>query len=345
LIAADEYGRLQGYSDSVAFDAASVDMSLGRIALPDGGFVFTALQSMTFGGVNSGPRVGPLVIDQIMYHAQEEENDYLRIVNMSASEVTLSGPGDRWRLDDAVSFKFPLGARLAPGQRAVVVGADPQEFRLRTGLPEEILVFGPYSGALSNRLDDVRLYHDFDDRSFLIDQVRYLDSVPWPTAADAGNVPITRRRLNDLGNNPANWTSQELPPGSHLGNGLFVLQFAAVLDEPLFGASYLGRGLRQAVAGDANGDGLFNSRDLVQVFQQGKYEVNEPADWLAGDWNLDGRFDTQDLVVAFQQGTYSSEARSVAVRDAALAGWPERRGSDVRLLSFQELEPWSITHN
>ncbi|MCA9167134.1 MAG: VCBS repeat-containing protein [Planctomycetales bacterium] len=58
--------------------------------------------------------------------------------------------------------------------------------------------------------------------------------------------------------------------------------------------------------GDANGDGLFDSADLVAVFQSGQYD-----DWLTnnsvfdtGDFNGDGEFDADDLVAAFQLGTY-----------------------------------------
>jgi hypothetical protein len=58
--------------------------------------------------------------------------------------------------------------------------------------------------------------------------------------------------------------------------------------------------------GDSNGDGVFNSSDLVKVFQAGKYEddVDNNANFDEGDWNGDGDFDTSDLVFAFQTGNY-----------------------------------------
>jgi hypothetical protein len=65
--------------------------------------------------------------------------------------------------------------------------------------------------------------------------------------------------------------------------------------------------------GDANRDGLFNSGDLVQVFQFGKYQTGEPALWSEGDWNGDGYFDTSDMVLAFQSGGYTSDATKPAV--------------------------------
>jgi hypothetical protein len=56
--------------------------------------------------------------------------------------------------------------------------------------------------------------------------------------------------------------------------------------------------------GDANLDGEFNSSDLVEVFQRGKYELDIDAGWAEGDWNGDRRFDSGDMVAAFQDGGY-----------------------------------------
>jgi ELWxxDGT repeat protein len=60
------------------------------------------------------------------------------------------------------------------------------------------------------------------------------------------------------------------------------------------------------VIGDVNNDGVFNSSDLVSVFQAGKYEDGIPfnATFEEGDWNGDGDFNTSDLVYAFQAGTF-----------------------------------------
>ncbi len=59
-------------------------------------------------------------------------------------------------------------------------------------------------------------------------------------------------------------------------------------------------------AGDANLDGIFDSSDLIQVFQAGRFENGQPksATWQTGDWNTDGKFNTADLVMAFQKGKY-----------------------------------------
>ena len=66
--------------------------------------------------------------------------------------------------------------------------------------------------------------------------------------------------------------------------------------------------------GDANLDRLFNSTDLVLVFQAGEYDDQIPLNslWETGDWNGDGEFDSGDLVLASQSGAYDSAAIKAA---------------------------------
>ena len=72
-------------------------------------------------------------------------------------------------------------------------------------------------------------------------------------------------------------------------------------------AQFLVSNLIGTVFGDANLDGVFDSSDLIQVFQSGRYEDSGPDDskWESGDWNGDGRFDSGDIVLAFKTGKYS----------------------------------------
>jgi hypothetical protein len=73
-----------------------------------------------------------------------------------------------------------------------------------------------------------------------------------------------------------------------------------------------------AQPGDADADGLFNSTDLVQVFQAGEFEdgVAGNSTWSDGDWTGDKEFTSSDLVAAFQVGGYENAP-------AALASVPE----------------------
>ena len=55
---------------------------------------------------------------------------------------------------------------------------------------------------------------------------------------------------------------------------------------------YLIKTFMSTFKGDANLDGIFNSSDLVSVFQAGQYEDDIPqnSNWATGDWNADGEF-------------------------------------------------------
>ncbi|MCA9199174.1 MAG: hypothetical protein KDA87_16630, partial [Planctomycetales bacterium] len=73
--------------------------------------------------------------------------------------------------------------------------------------------------------------------------------------------------------------------------------------------------------GDSNLDGVFNSTDLIRVFQAGQYEdqIEDNSTWATGDWDCDREFDTSDLIRAFQLGTYSQNARDNAFADIGSA--------------------------
>lgn len=81
--------------------------------------------------------------------------------------------------------------------------------------------------------------------------------------------------------------------------------------------------LKRTWFGDANLDGLFNTGDLVAVFQGTKFELPEDAGWELGDWNGDGRFTTGDLVTAFQdRGFEAGPLPAVsAVPEPATSWW------------------------
>jgi Tol biopolymer transport system component len=79
-----------------------------------------------------------------------------------------------------------------------------------------------------------------------------------------------------------------------------------------------------AQPGDADGDGLFNSTDLVKVFQAGEFEdgVTGNSTWSDGDWTGDKEFASDDLVAAFQAGNYEAAQVAVAsVPEPMLSFW------------------------
>ncbi len=72
--------------------------------------------------------------------------------------------------------------------------------------------------------------------------------------------------------------------------------------------------------GDSNGDGIFNSTDLILVFRAGEYDdgIDGNSTFEEGDWNGDGDFDSADLVAAFQAANYVAEAVPTTPDPAAI---------------------------
>ena len=101
--------------------------------------------------------------------------------------------------------------------------------------------------------------------------------------------------------------------------------------------------IRNTYFGDANLDGEFNSRDLVEIFVAGEFEdqLELNSTWATGDWSGNGEFDSSDLVLAFQDGGYEQGPRASSAVSAVpepasgwllafgamlFAGWSKRRG-------------------
>lgn len=67
---------------------------------------------------------------------------------------------------------------------------------------------------------------------------------------------------------------------------------------------YLVRNLFHSFPGDTNLNGILETRDIIQALQSGEFEDQIPhnSTWDEGDWNGDGDFETGDLIMTFQEG-------------------------------------------
>ncbi|HUR46834.1 MAG TPA: lamin tail domain-containing protein, partial [Candidatus Saccharimonadales bacterium] len=248
LSAALANGALTGLRAQVSFGAAQNAVSFGRYTTSVG-VDFVAMAQRTFGtdnpdtvqqfrtgtGLpNSLPKVGPIVISEIMYHpASVDTNDnvldeFIELHNITLFSAPLydaSYPSNVWRLKKAVSFSFPTNSSLAPNGYGLVVGFDPAlspatlaAFRSKYAVPAGVPVFGPYEGKLANDSDSVELYKPDAPQTIagpdlgfvpyiLVDRIQYADSAPWPAAPDGTGPSL--QRVNDAlyGNDPVNWTS------------------------------------------------------------------------------------------------------------------------------------------
>lgn len=120
-----------------------------------------------------------------------------------------------------------------------------------------------------------------------------------------------------------------------LQNSIFDLNLDNAVNEVDLGIWV--REVKQTWFGDANLDGEFNSRDIVQVFQHGEYEDDVAANstWGEGDWNADHEFNTRDVVAAFQDGGYEAGRRPAPVQPV-----PEPRTAQCLQLLAIVGAPW-----
>ena len=91
---------------------------------------------------------------------------------------------------------------------------------------------------------------------------------------------------------------------------------------------------RYRMAGDVNNDDIFNSSDLVRVFQAGKYETEAESTFDEGDWNGDGIFNSLDLVFVFRNSVFTATAKSSKIASAIDSIFVENTKNQNRYLQF-----------
>ncbi|MCX8107599.1 MAG: lamin tail domain-containing protein, partial [Verrucomicrobiae bacterium] len=138
--------------DAVEYRATEVGASQGRTTLLPG--ALRELQVPTPGTQNAPPRISDIVISEIMFDplSGDDRDEYIELHNRGTNAIDLSG----WRFVDGIEFVFPQGATLPAGGWLVVV-PDVGRFReTHPDVPSEV-VFGNYSGALSNKGERIAL--------------------------------------------------------------------------------------------------------------------------------------------------------------------------------------------
>jgi hypothetical protein len=228
----DEDDNWTGYYEEEQFGASEADVSFGRYFKESTGtYNFVAMDSQTPGNDNDLPKVGPIVINEIMYNPvsgetwDHNEYEYIELLNITSSPVALyewDDENDRfvsWRFTEGIDFAFPVGTILNGGERLLVV-KNPDAFAeryLATGETPSVQIHGPYEGRLDNEGEKLRLSKpgdEVDDDYYYIriDQVNYDSSLPWPREANGYGSSLRRIAPSEYGNDYSNWQVWETPP-------------------------------------------------------------------------------------------------------------------------------------
>ena len=228
LFSGDAGGNLTGYSHGFIFGGAANGVTFGRHVISTGDEHFVAQISRTLSASNAGPRVGPAVIRQIMYHPPDlpgaldnTADEYLEVANITADAVPFfdsAAETNTWQVRGGVSFDFPTNVTLPPGGALVLVSFNPSDvtalaaFRGKYGQFTATPAFGPYAGKLDNGRDSVVLNRPGAPETngvprIVVDEVSYRDAAPWPVVADGGGGSLQRISLAAYGDDPGNWSS------------------------------------------------------------------------------------------------------------------------------------------
>ena len=219
--------NLTGYSHGFSFGAAAPGATFGRYLLSTGEEDFTAQAAPSLGAANQGPRVGPVVMNEIHYHPVSEDIEFVELKNIAATNVALydpERPANTWQLS-GLGLAFPTNLVLAPGQLLLLAATNPASFRARYSVPAEALILGPWSGVLQDSGERLELQRPgLPDTNgavpnITVDAVRYNNKAPWPTAAAGGGPSLQRRSDGAYGNDPASWAAVLATPGRSFSGG------------------------------------------------------------------------------------------------------------------------------
>jgi hypothetical protein len=220
LFAANALGELSGYDHGVAFGAAFNSVTFGRHLNSAGAESFPRQQTATLGLPNAGPRVGPVVINEIHYHPAGGGDEFIELLNVTGEPVPLfhpSFPTNTWSLR-GLDYIFPPDLTLGPNALLLLVATNPATFRAQYAVPADVLILGPLAGALDNSGERLELLAPDAPNTnavpyVVVESVRYDDAFPWPPAADGGGASLQRNAPSAYGDDPANWSADLPTPG------------------------------------------------------------------------------------------------------------------------------------
>ena len=225
LISADLEGGLTGYTHGFEFGASATGVSIGRYLDARGmEEVFAFCETVTLGAENSPQKIGPVVINEILYRQGDNDIEFVEIFNLSSEAVQLfdpEHPDNTWKMD-GFTFEFPTGVVLQPQQILVIANVDRETFENEYGAYLGTPVFGPFEGGISNSGERIALEKPgspdtTDDGEVFVpyiavDSVRYENQPPWPVADEGWSIEKSFRHF--FGQEPNHWDVSRTRGGS-----------------------------------------------------------------------------------------------------------------------------------
>ncbi|MCI0746248.1 MAG: lamin tail domain-containing protein [Verrucomicrobia subdivision 3 bacterium] len=238
IFSGDAQTNLTGYLHGYDFGPSLSESSFGTHFTSTGEEHFVTRESITLNATNTPPRIGPVIISEIMYRPPDvggEDNNLDEFIELHNPGVTAvlwdpMAPSNTWRLDKGVEFEFPPSTTMPGGSYLLVVNFDPANtaqlnaFRSRYGVPLGVTILGPYRGELNNAGERLELLRPASPTTnevpyVIVERVDYEDSSPWPAAADGSGPSLHRRAPSTYYNDPTNWVAALPTPGGGYAGG------------------------------------------------------------------------------------------------------------------------------
>lgn len=230
LLEGDLSGRVLDFVDHAEFGASLNGVSFGRF--PNATGPLYPMESLTLAGQNSGPRMGDVIITEIMYAPADpgidgltaNDLEFVEIYNTSDTTIDLTD----WELD-GTSSNAPPGLQVAPSQTKVLIltstANDPDKlaaFKEFYNIDDSVDIVGFFSGRLDNSGEELTLLRadeppldDPDTIPLVIeDQVEYGTTAPWPTSPASGLASLNRTAVDSFGNDLTSWNAAAPTPGT-----------------------------------------------------------------------------------------------------------------------------------
>ncbi|MBL7153760.1 MAG: lamin tail domain-containing protein [Phycisphaerae bacterium] len=237
-------GELGSFMDQEDFGASETGVSFGRYVTSTGDDKFPAMDHITPRLPNAYPKIGPVVITEIMYHptdpclgdpyTDDDDFEYIELYNITGSTVTLEEEDNQnpgvfvpWWIR-GIGFTFPPSTTI-PAYSYLVVARNRPAFVHRYGSLGAGVLFAEdyYDSKLDNGGESIQLAKPGDEDlnvpgnyyPIRAERVEYSDGShpfgndPWPIGPDGWGYSLTRTWPNLYGNDPNNWTAELPSPG------------------------------------------------------------------------------------------------------------------------------------
>ena len=225
LFSATTNRNLTGYGHGFDFVGSDRGMTYGLVTNSIGDEYFFPLASETIGTANSRPAAGPIAITELNYFATSNTALFAELMNITDDWVALfdlQNPHNTWHLGIGAYYVFPPDILIPPRSLFLVVGEDPETFRTRHGVPDEVPIFGPvqyFPDALRFGVHLIRLSGLITDtlgvrpRMIPVDSIEFQREFPWPAAANGSGSSLQRLAPHEFANDPKNWRASVPSPG------------------------------------------------------------------------------------------------------------------------------------